>query len=96
MRTVWKFPVPVTDEFTLTLPSAHKVVHVGPDPSGEPHMWVEVQLPVDEDAINVTFFVEGTGHTLVDGAEHVGTWVADPFAWHLYETVAGRRDPGLS
>lgn len=82
MRTVWKYPVPVADQFTVRLPVEHVVLHVEKQ-DGQACMWVEVD---DEDeSIDVQFYVEGTGHPLVDSAVWCDTWLDGPFVWHLYE-----------
>ncbi len=51
MRTIFKYPVPITDRFSVTMPGAIKVLHV------------ELQGIC---------------------AEHLCTWQAPPFVWHLY------------
>ena len=48
MRTIWKFPIAITDEFTipdeqeLTLPEMAQLLKVGLDPTGSPCAWFQV------------------------------------------------------
>lgn len=82
MRTVHKFPVPITDSFTLDIPKSHKVVHLGLQ-DGEPFMWIEVDT--DTDARGFVFHVEGTGHRVAPHTDYVGSLIMPPFVWHVYE-----------
>jgi len=92
VRTIYKYPVPITDRFTVSLPGAFKVLHVEVQ-DGMSFMWVEVDPEMPE--AEHDFAVVGTGHPVptahsdaVGGpvicAEHLKTWQAPPFVWHLY------------
>lgn len=81
MRTIWKYDVPITDEFTLAIPGFGRVVSVGLDPSDKPSIWVTVDT--EADASESTFAVVGTGNPMPDGAMPVGTIRQDPFMWHV-------------
>lgn len=82
MRTVHKYELPIVDEFTLDLPSQHKVVLVDFQ-NARPMMWVEVDT--DSPSRPVKFSVEGTGHQIDGGAVHVGSFIDGAFVWHVYE-----------
>lgn len=98
MRTIWKFPL----EFTTTqagvrcevdMPRGAAIVHFafeyrgpldqGPR-AGVPTVWAQVDDR--EPRERHTFEIFGTGHPLPDGAQHVATWDAEPFVWHLFDT----------
>jgi hypothetical protein len=32
-----------------------------------------------------TFHVIGTGHSIPENSTHIGSFVNDPFVWHLYQ-----------
>ena len=86
MRTIWKFPFEVSwEEFTLTLPYGFKVVKVA-----QSHVWIEGHFD-DENYKNkkVCFKIIGTGHEILLGLDHVGTWFEPPFVWHLYQERLG-------
>lgn len=98
MRTIWKFPLPmaVAGE-PLSMPRGARIVHFdiqysgpldnGPRP-GVPTLWVEVDP--DQAAEPRQFVIIGTGHEIPADGQHVGSYQAEPFVWHVYEvpTVA--------
>jgi hypothetical protein len=91
MRTIYKYPIKIVDQQTITSPQAYRTIitppkirHVGLDPQGQPCVWVEV----DTDLAPHTWelFVVGTGNEIPDqaGLVSVGSFVAGPFVWHVY------------
>lgn len=82
MKTIWKFHIPIQDEFELHLPWNHKVLLTDLQ-DGNPMVWIEVNT--DSRTIPFKFYVEGTGHEIEPNTDHVGSWVQSPFVWHLYE-----------
>lgn len=98
MRTIWKFPLEFTRfgayEGTVEMPRGARIVHFafeyrGPMDSGPrqgiPTVWAEV----DDQEVHETrsFQIFGTGHPLPDGAAHVGTFDAEPFVCHVFDTT---------
>jgi hypothetical protein len=79
---VWKYPVGTAAK--VQVPKGGKVIHVGPDPTGVPCVWIEVDVgeTVTEER---TFAVFGTGHPLSKGWHHRGSFVDAPYVWHIYE-----------
>lgn len=98
-RTVFKFPLKVSDDFDIILPAAHKIIAVQMQ-ALKPFMWAEVDT--DTSMRPFIFAVVGTGHPIPDGMTHVGTWQEPPFmswsgvgrprSWHLYEDARFRLD----
>lgn len=91
MRTVWKFPINVTDTFSFPLPAGHRVVHVGLQ-GGRPHMWVEVDT--DQPDVERSFYVVGTGNPIPEDSgdfkvKYRGTFqlLGGGLVFHLYEEV---------
>lgn len=88
-RVIWKFPIPLGELVTISLPAATQVRLTGLDPAtGEVTIWVE--LDPDAARVDRRFLVYGTGHPIKgDGGYpwdiHVGSVIADPFVWHVYE-----------
>lgn len=86
-RTVWKFEVPVDDDWhEIELPAPAKIVHVGTQPGGMPGyrkitFWAEVD-PSSQQTYRRKFRIYGTGHTI--SGQHVGSTFDGPFVWHLY------------
>lgn len=86
MRTIYKYEIPVADDFTLHLPARAKVLTVD-NQFGEPHIWCEVEtLAGTEPRL---FSIIGTGHEIPsgEGFQYVGTFqqAGGKLVWHLYE-----------
>lgn len=88
-RVIWKFPMPQGGWNAINIPRDAQVRLVGLDPAtGQPTVWVEL----DPEAVPImrTFKVYGTGEPIAgDGGFptdiHVGSVIAAPFVWHIYE-----------
>ena len=84
MRTIYKYPIEITDEQTITMPECAEIIHVGLDPQGTPCIWAEV---ITERSLRpYDVIVAGTGHPLPAGARnnHVGSFVQGSFVWHVF------------
>lgn len=92
-RTIWKFPVTVTDEFTIEMPRGAHMLAVQTQ-GGVPFLWALVDPEAELEQVG--FRVFGTGHdatSVVDpGAFYVGTFQMQNggLVFHLYCT--GRVD----
>lgn len=64
MKTIWKFPLSLSDESVFKMPSGAKVLSAGVQEE-RIHIWAEV----DPDKIQVLkrFYVVGTGHPMPIG-----------------------------
>lgn len=86
MKTIWKYHVPVTDEFEIGMPFGAYILDVQVQ-SFKPCMWAVV----DPAQILVTrkFKIFGTGNLFDLGFEctweYIGTFQTPPFVWHLFE-----------
>lgn len=87
MKNIYKYPIEITDAQTILMPEDSKVIHVGFDPNDTPCIWTEVDTSMP--LYNRLFFVVGTSHPVPDAtnARHLGSFVADPFVWHVYGIV---------
>lgn len=81
---VWKFPIPVQDEFALDLPVGAQVLHVDAQ-AGKPCLWALVDPEAPK--AQYTFYVRGTGHEVAEDLIHVGSFQLDGgrFVGHLFE-----------
>lgn len=79
--TVWKFRIPMDEEFCLEIPSDPDILHVDVQ-HGDPCLWARVDP--DRPFAKYTFYIVGTGHDIPPGLAHVGTWQEGPFVWHLF------------
>lgn len=83
MLTVWKYDVPDEQAFTLNLPVGAVIRHAG-TLADVRYLWVEVDN-LEQETRPRRFVIVGTGHPIPEFAtEHVDTWQAGPFVWHLY------------
>lgn len=79
MRVIHKFPLafPLT-HFVARNP---KVLHVEVQ-HGTPCFWAEV----DDSGEAEEYIIRhaGTGHMVPENSEYIGTFMQDPYVWHLY------------
>lgn len=84
-KTIWKFPLEITDAQTVRLPKGAEVLKVDRDPVGDLSVWAHVDPAAEtEDRL---LHIVGTGNpmpTAVGPAEHVGSVVDSPFVWHVF------------
>lgn len=93
---VWKFEIPVDDDFTLALPRGAQILHVD-DQLGIPHIWALVDP--ESSLENRTFRLAGTGHPIKVDLEqpcyilHLGTFKMEGglLIFHLFETQGKTR-----
>lgn len=83
MRTIFKYPIEITNRQIITSPLCSEIRHVGLDPSGQPCMWAEADFDLPPDPW--TLYIIGTGHPIPNEAtRHIGSFVQGPFVWHAY------------
>lgn len=85
MRTVWKYPLEVTDRQTIEMPRTSKILHVGVQ-HGIACLWVEVTP--DTLQAERTILIAGTGHPLPDESKrYIGTFqlAGGTLVFHAYE-----------
>ena len=85
MQKIYKYDIPVTDDFTIDLPTPNKILDVQVQ-NGSPVMWV---LHNTADLIVPNkFCIIGTGNPIdrnMDNFKHVGSFQNDPFVWHVFK-----------
>ncbi len=89
--TIWKYTLPIKDEFMIEMPSNAKVLTIQSQ-NGEGCMWVLVDP--DASTETRTFKTIGTGHS-VDLVEfgaigltaYRGTYQTEGLVWHIFEKV---------
>lgn len=82
MKTIFKYPIEITNIQEVKLPVGFKVIHVGLDPNNTSCIWCEVDT--NKELIRQTVYVVGTGHKLPPDAYHVGSFLQRVFVWHVY------------
>lgn len=83
MRTIWKFPLDITDRQKVEMPKFATLLSVQLQ-NGVACLWVEVDSEQPKE--RRTFAIYGTGNPIPNNpGEYVGTFQQGPFVWHLYE-----------
>jgi len=81
---IHKYPISLTESFEIdTSNSVGSPILVGLQ-NGEPWFWLIEAWP-DKKTYRRKFTVVGTGHTIPENWNYVGSWQAPPFVWHLHE-----------
>lgn len=87
---IWKYELPVTDEFELDLP-AHAIALAVQTQYDRPCLWVQFHNRDRENFQKRKFSIFGTGHKMPEGdaLRYVGTFQLSggAFVGHLYERV---------
>lgn len=84
MLTVHKYEIPGAHVFSLSMPEGSEIVLV--EAQGDTGMiWAKVDT--DRPHVSRRFYVSGTGHPVAksDFSNHVASFQAPPFVWHLWE-----------
>lgn len=82
MKTIYKYPIEITDEQKIQMPLDAKVIHAGLDPNGIPCIWAMASSHLADHSHYV--YVRGTGHEISDSRRHIGSFVEGPFMWHVF------------
>lgn len=90
MRTVWKYPIPLSDDAgmvstrpVIEMPHGAEIVHLDTQ-AGHPTLWAVVHSSYPTTPRR--FVIVGTGEPVPEDAGcHVGTWQATVFVFHLFE-----------
>jgi hypothetical protein len=85
MKSIWKFPIEITDEQKIALPITGKIISVQVQ-HGTPCIWAMVDT--EEPTSERTFIIHGTGHPCIcDASEFIGTFQVScgDLVFHLFE-----------
>ena len=70
----------------FSIPKDGEIIHVGCQEPEKVSFWTIVTLPNDLERRHFRIF--GTGYSIPEGYEYIGTTLDDLFVWHLFEKVA--------
>lgn len=87
MKTIWKFAVPLQDQFSIPLPEKAEVLTVQTQ-HGRPQFWAVVSPTAKTE--DRTFYLAGTGHKLPDvPMRFVGSFQLhnEALIFHLFEAL---------
>lgn len=84
MRTIWKFPLKVTDRQFVNMPLNAEILTVQ-NQNGAACLWALVD-PEQQIVEARAFEVIGTGNPIGDGRRrYIGTFQQPPLVWHVFE-----------
>lgn len=90
MKTIWKYPIPVTGDFNLDLPAGAEILTVHTQ-GGYPKIWALVNPDIKTE--NRKFIIKPTGYSYFDSKnmQYIGTFFLDDelTVWHLFEILKG-------
>lgn len=83
MSKIYKYPLLMTGEQTVTFPKGSRIIHVGVQ-DGIICIWARVDP--DAEPRKVSVYIYGTGDEVPDDiVEHAGTVITpNGFVWHVY------------
>ena len=83
MRTIYKYPLQITDYQTILIPEFALFTHIAMQ-YDKPTLWLEVDTSKPVESINILCF--GTGMEIPESMElfHLGTVIDGDFVWHFY------------
>jgi hypothetical protein len=86
MKRVFKYPVEVTDVFSMLMPEGAEVLTVQVQ-HGQPQIWalVDDAKPPEQRV----FMISGTGHPMTNSRRYVGSFqmAEGRLMWHLFEAA---------
>jgi len=85
IKKIWKYDIPIHDNFSFLMPSGAKILHFGLQ-YNLPWIWVLIN-PSKETTLR-RFRLVGTGHTIKEeGLKYIGTikMAQDRLIYHLFE-----------
>jgi hypothetical protein len=86
MRTIWKYPLAITDRQRVALPMGYTLLHVSAQ-SNTLYVWAEVDTSVAMQK-TVDFYIVGTGTPVPTvkfcTVKYFGTVPMLPYVWHVY------------
>lgn len=87
MRTIYRYPLRVTDVQSITGPGLSRVIAVD-NRRGELEVWAEVDDAQPERT--ATIRIVGTGNPRMHDSDvpYVGHVIDGPFIWHIYAEVS--------
>ena len=90
-RTIWKYPFHVNDSVVIEMPVGAKIipfVAAARLEYGERGLVVWAEVDPEAEREDRVLHVVGTGNPMPQRPmRHIGTCIAGPFVWHVYEAI---------
>ncbi len=98
-RVIFKYPVPIRDEFELELPYGANICLFAVKKNDEgqdwPQLWIEHSVTGSDRRVMRRFHLFGTGDSIEDdGLVHIGSVIMEPFVRHLFEDLSACKEIG--
>lgn len=92
MIKIFKYPLEITKQQGLSLPTGAKILKVDMQHS-KLYLWAQVVDGTGSEELR-HFCIHGTGQEIVDAhlQRHLATVFDGGFVWHVYEYFAGKRN----
>ena len=87
MKTIWKYAIPMMNNFNLPLPVGAEILTVHPQ-KDIPTIWVLFDMGKECETEVRKFFIRGTGHYFeATNYKYIGTFFQsnESLVWHLFE-----------
>lgn len=87
MRIIYKYEIPLTDEFTLDLPSHSEILCVQVQ-NDKPYIWVSCDHDTCHPCYRKRFYLRGTGFPFdykSNTEKYIGTFQLNWYVGHLFE-----------
>jgi len=89
MKTIWKFPLRVTDSQRIEMPRGAEIL-TAQTQNGQGYLWALVD-PEAVDTEMRTIEIHGTGNPILEGnnreRRYVATFQQLAFVWHVFERI---------
>ena len=84
MKTVYKYPFNIEDNFSLSMPEGAMIIYAECQ-HGVPCLWAFVDTL--KRTVERKFRLAGTGHPIIENIEHIGSFKMfdGDLIWHLFE-----------
>lgn len=84
MKKIHKYIVPVIDTATVIKLKADYTILSIQNQGGNITLWVSESDSSELHNIEVSFFVIGTGGSLIENTEYLGTVQVNQYVWHVF------------
>lgn len=85
MRTIYKYPIAITEKQTMILPAGAEFLSVQVQ-NNNLYAWVLLDTKKPKESVNIRIY--GTGHPIEDiKLKHIETIQIDSFVWHVFIEV---------
>lgn len=83
MKTIYKYPLEITDEQTVQIPEGADLLAINADPNGILCAWALVET--ENKPVDYTFVIFGTGHKIErKDISYFDSCIEGAFVWHIF------------